>query len=138
MSNDLLRFITPEDVQVEQLPWGPHEWISRVGLTRAENLMLVRVTMPPGEAHKFHRHPQMEEIIYILEGRAEQWVDQKSQLLGPGDAAHIPVGTAHGTYNAGESDLVFLAILSPALFDGPALVDVSEEAPWVNLRDNAT
>ena len=30
--------------------------------------------------------------------------------------------------------LVFLAILSPAVFEGPALVDVSGEAPWASLR----
>ena len=40
----------------------------------------------------------------------------------------------HGTYNAGDGDLVFLAILSPAVFEGPALVDVSGEAPWASLR----
>ena len=136
MSNQsLLRFITRDTVQVENLPWGPHEWISRQGLTEAENLMLVRVTMPPGQAHKFHRHPAMEEIIYILEGTAEQWVDRDPQTLGPGDAAHIPVDVVHGTYNAGDTDLVFLAILSPAVFEGPALVDVSGEAPWSHLRE---
>jgi len=40
----------------------------------------------------------------------------------------------HGTYNAGDGDLVFLAILSPAVFEGPALVDMSGEAPWASLR----
>ncbi len=132
--DSLLRFIAQDDVQVEELPWGPHAWISRPGLTDAEKLMLVRVTMPPGKAHRFHRHPQMEEIIYILEGRAEQWVGRGRRVLGPGDAAHIPTNRVHGTYNAGDSDLVFLAILSPAIFEGPALVDVSEETPWVGLR----
>jgi quercetin dioxygenase-like cupin family protein len=76
----------------------------------------------------------MEEIIYVVGGKAEQWVDRDNQILGPGDAAHIPMNMVHGTYNAGEIDLVFLAILSPAQFEGPALVDVSEEGPWVDLR----
>ena len=129
-----LRFITGSDVQTEELPWGPHEWISRSGLTAAEKLMLVRVTMPPGKAHKFHRHPTLEEIIYVVQGKAEQWVDRESRILGPGDSAHIPIDVVHGTYNAGPSDLVFLAILSPAIFEGPALIDMSEEEPWVNLR----
>ncbi|MDP6037804.1 MAG: cupin domain-containing protein [Candidatus Latescibacteria bacterium] len=132
--SDMLRFIAQDDVQVEEMPWGVHDWISREGLTEAEHLMLVRVAMPPGKAHKFHRHPHMEEIIYVISGKAEQWVDRASQILGPGDAAHIPMDMVHGTYNAGEEDLVFLAILSPAKFDGPALVDVSEDEPWVNLR----
>jgi quercetin dioxygenase-like cupin family protein len=130
-----LRFIQGDQVQVEQLPWGPHEWISRTGLTGAEKLMLVRVTMPPGQAHRFHRHPALEEIIYVVQGRAEQWVDREKRLLGPGEAAHIPTDIVHGTYNAGSTDLVFLAILSPAVFEGPALVDVSNEAPWASLRE---
>jgi len=131
---ELLRFIANDDVQVEEAPWGKHDWISRVGLTEAEHLMLVRVNMPVGQAHKFHRHPAMEEIIYVISGQAEQWVDKERQILGPGDSAHIPMDMVHGTYNAGDSELVFLAILSPAVFEGPALVDVSEDAPWNTMR----
>lgn len=134
MSSELLRFITKDDVLMEEAPWGPHDWISRVGQTEAEKLMLVRVTMLSGKAHAFHRHPAMEEIIYVIEGQAEQWVDRDRQLLGPGDAAHIPTDMVHGTYNAGDTTLVFLAILSPAVFEGPALVDVSEDEPWASMR----
>ena len=43
----------------------------------------------------------------------------------------------HGTYNAGDTDLVILAILSPAIFEGPALVDVSGDQPWASLRPSA-
>lgn len=134
MGEELLRFISADDVEVEELPWGTHAWISRIGLTEAEQLMLVRVTMPPGKGHAFHRHPAMEEIIYVIDGRAEQWVDRDKRVLTAGDAAHILVDMVHGTYNAGDADLVFLAILSPAVFEGPALVDVSEDEPWVTMR----
>ena len=133
-ASSFLRFIAGDAVQVEPSPWGRHEWISRVGLTEAEQLQLVRVTMPAGKAHKFHRHPALEEIIYVVSGRAEQWVGQERRLLGPGEAAHIPTDVVHGTYNAGDTELVFLAILSPAVFEGPALVDMSGEAPWATLR----
>jgi quercetin dioxygenase-like cupin family protein len=128
------RFVTLAEMQVEGSPWGPHEWLSRPGLTDAEQLLLVRVRMPPGRAHQFHRHPAMEEIIYVVSGRAEQWVGDEKRMLGPGDSAHIPMDVVHGTYNAGENELVFLAILSPARFDGPALVDVHTDEPWRSLR----
>lgn len=95
---------------------------------------MVRVLMPTGTAHQFHRHPTMEEIIYVISGTAEQWVDREKRLLGPGDAAHIPMDVVHGTYNAGNDTLVFLAILSPARFEGPALIDVHLEEPWRALR----
>jgi quercetin dioxygenase-like cupin family protein len=108
--------------------------MSRPGLTAAEELLMVRVLMPPGRAHQFHRHPAMEEIIYVVSGTAEQWVGKEKRLLGPGDAAHIPMDVVHGTYNAGADTLVFLAILSPAVFEGPALIDVHLEEPWRSLK----
>jgi len=129
-----LRFVTSAEIEVEELPWGPHEWLCRPGLTDARDLLLVRVRMPPGTGHAFHRHPAMEEIIYVISGVAEQWVDRETRRLGPGDIAHIPKDVVHGTYNAGDETLVILAILSPALFEGPALVDVSGDAPWSTLR----
>ena len=132
--SDPRRFVTGTDVEIEELPWGPHEWLCRPGLVEAEKLMLVRVHMPPGKGHAFHRHPAMEEIIYVLEGNAEQWVGTERRILGPGDIAHIPIDRVHGTYNPHEVTLRFLAILSPAKFEGPALVDMSGEEPWCSLR----
>ena len=129
-----LRFVTSRDAEVEVLPWGPHEWLARPGLVDAKQLQLVRVTMPPGKAHQFHRHPCMEEILYVVEGRAEQWVGNQNRILGPGETAHIPTNEVHGTYNVFAERLVFLAILSPARFDGPALIDVSRDEPWCSLK----
>lgn len=104
------------------------------GLTDAEGLLLVRVRMPPGRAHQFHSHPEMEEIIYVESGTAEQWVDRDKRTLTAGESAHIPMGVVHGTYNAGKDTLVFLAILSPAKIKGPAIVDVHLDEPWKSLR----
>ena len=127
-------FVTPAEMQVEASPWGPHEWLSRPGLTNAEALLLVRVVMPPGRGHQFHRHPAMEEIIYVISGTAEQWVHRDKQLLRAGEMAHIPRGVVHGTYNAAAEDLIFLAILSPAVYEGPALIDVHTAEPWASLK----
>jgi quercetin dioxygenase-like cupin family protein len=79
----------------------------------------------------------MEEIIYVLSGQAEQWVDREKKILAPGQIAHIPKGVVHGTYNAGSQVLEFLAILSPAKISGPPLVDVSGDEPWRSLRERS-
>ena len=129
-----LRFVGSGEVEVEEAPTGLHEWLSRSGLTRAEQLVLVRVNMPPGRGHQFHRHPALEEIIYVLSGTAEQWVGEEKRLLRAGEIAHIPADVIHGTYNGGDETLVFLAILSPAKFDGPFAVDVFMDEPWRSLR----
>lgn len=128
------RFVTDVEMVVESSPWGPHEWLSRAGLTEADQLLLVRVRMPPGRAHQFHRHPGMEEIIYVISGTAEQWVDRDKRFLGAGESAHIPRDVVHGTYNAGADPLVFLAILAPAHAPGPSLIEVHRDEPWCSLR----
>lgn len=128
------RFVTANEMLVEHAPWGPHEWLSRPGLTDAEHLLLVRVRMPAGKGHAFHRHPGMEEIIYIESGIAEQWVGEERRLLRAGESAHIPRDVVHGTYNVGTDTLVFLAILSPAKSNEPGLVDESMNEPWSTLR----
>lgn len=129
-----LRFITPADAKVEDLPWGSLDWLCRPDMVAAEQLQLVHVRIPPGQGHAFHRHPEMEEIIYVLEGTCEQWVEREKRILGPGEVVHIPTNTVHCSYNVGDSTLRVLAILSPARISGPAMVDVSQEEPWKSLR----
>jgi quercetin dioxygenase-like cupin family protein len=98
------------------------------------NLMFVRAQLPPGEAHRFHFHPKMEEILYILSGTAEQWIGKEKRIMKAGDAIYLPVGMVHGTYNVGAETLDFLAVLSPAKSEGPVTVEVSEDEPWRSLR----
>jgi len=85
------------------------------------------------ESASFHVHPGREEIIYVLEGEAEQWVGKEKRLLKPGEMAHIPKNTPHATYNIGRSLLKFLAILSPVEAEGEFAVDVSDHEPWRSL-----
>ena len=134
MSEQPLRFVSQQNAQVEEYPHCRCEWLCRAGIVDADQLQLVRAIMPPGKGHEFHKHPDCEEIIYVLEGQADQWVEEERQTLGPGGVAHIPKGVVHATYNRTHEPLVFLAILSPATGSGPECVDVFEEEPWSSLR----
>jgi quercetin dioxygenase-like cupin family protein len=128
-------FRTKDVVAGERLARGLHHWLSRPDLTGTEQLNLVRVEVEPGNGHPFHHHPTMEEIIYVISGRAEQWLEQEQRVLGAGEAVFIPPGMVHATFNASGEPLVFLAILSPAReLDGSGMVDVSTDEPWRSLR----
>jgi quercetin dioxygenase-like cupin family protein len=115
------------------MPWCKVEWMSNEELVAAQHILLVRATFEPGKAHRFHIHPEREEIIYLLEGRAEQWVGTEKRLLAPGEMASIPKNTPHATRNPGPGILKFLAILSPVNAPGEFAVDVFEQEPWRSL-----
>ena len=100
-------------------------------------MQVCEATLPAGEGHAFHTHPELEEMIYVLAGEVEQWVEKEKRILKPGDAAHIPAGVVHATFNVSKSDATILAILSPGASKGPFMVDVSGEAPWKDLRAGA-
>ena len=134
-------FVPIADALRETNAWTNNEWLCRPDLVAADKLLLVRANMDPQHCHPFHYHPHREEIIYVLYGRAEQWVGHSHRILSAGEMAHIPPGVAHATYNPHAEPLVFLAILSPAkLPDDLAAVpdpqDVSAQEPWASLRKN--
>jgi quercetin dioxygenase-like cupin family protein len=126
-------FVTAENVQHGEMPWCHVEWMSNPEIVGAKDILLVRATFAPGKTHRFHRHPGREEIIYVLEGEAEQWVGTERRVLKAGEMAHIPKDTPHATRNAGSVELKFLAILSPVEAEGEFTVDVYEEQPWAGL-----
>lgn len=139
MSPSDRRFVQIADALRETNAWTNNEWLCRPDLVAAEKLLLVRANMDPMFCHPFHFHPHREEIIYVIYGRAEQWVGHEKRILGPGEMAHIPPGTVHGTYNPHAEPLVFLAMLSPAklpagLVEVPDPCDVAAQEPWASLR----
>jgi quercetin dioxygenase-like cupin family protein len=134
----LRRFVTSQEAIRVQSPWTIEEWLCRSDLVQNEHLLLVRANMDPFRSHPFHHHPTREELIYIIAGQAEQWVEKEHRILKPGDMAFIPMGKIHGTFNPFPEKLVFLAILSPSDAPDPAVVDVSAEEPWASLRKGMT
>ncbi|HTD67461.1 MAG TPA: cupin domain-containing protein [Candidatus Limnocylindria bacterium] len=130
----LRRFVTAAEKVDFVSPWTVEEWLCRSDVVKNEQLLLVRANMEAFRSHPFHHHPTREELIYIVSGRAEQWVGKTHRILGPGEMAFIPMGEIHGTYNPFNERLVFLAILSPSNAPEPDIVDVSTEEPWASLR----
>ena len=118
----------------DQHDWGVFAQVSgpRDGLA---GIVAIEATFLPGKCHDFHRHPGQEEVIYVIEGTIEQWLEQEKHVLTVGDSVVIPASAVHATFNDGEEAAKILAILSPAVGDdGYGVEDVSGEQPWALLR----
>jgi quercetin dioxygenase-like cupin family protein len=128
------QFVTSENLQHSDYPWCHVESLCNPETVGAKKLLLVRAIMPAHDGHNFHKHPEREEIIYVIAGQAEQWVGKEKRLLKPGEMALIPADTPHATFNPGPDNLVFLAILSPVEAAGEFTIDVFDQEPWKTLR----
>jgi len=129
-------FLPAAEIVREQLDWGWLGWCSRPAGTGAKNVVAIEVTLAPGGGHAFHKHPQQEEVIYVIEGEVEQWREEENRMLGPGDSVFLPAGTVHASFNTGDANAKLLAILGPSIGDGNGyeVVEVADQPPWRDLR----
>ncbi len=114
---------------------GTNTWINYPDPV-TPGLFSARAEINPGDGHDFHRHPGREELILVLEGAVEQWIEQFSQILTAGDAAVIPAGLPHASFNTGKIPAVLLVVFTPADLSKPLSEDLSKQAPWNTLRSS--
>jgi quercetin dioxygenase-like cupin family protein len=131
------KFILKEDVTRDELEVVRLGWLSHPASTDASMFTVLEGTFFPGKGHSFHYQADQEELIYVISGTVEHWIEQEKRTLGPGDSVFMPPRVVHATFNIGTDDPRVVAILGPCVGDmGVEQVDVSGEAPWNRLRAN--
>src|SRR5207244_3039188 len=108
------KFVIAKEVENQVEDWGTLRWLSNPPGTGAGQLTVIDVGLAPGKGHNFHKHPDQEEVILVVAGKVEQWVDREKRILGPGDSAFIPADVAHASFNVGESPAKITPSLDPA------------------------
>jgi quercetin dioxygenase-like cupin family protein len=61
---------------------------------------------PPGARHEIHRHPNAEEVEYLISGHGVAYVDDDAIELGPGEAVFVPQNAYHGFENTSSAEVV--------------------------------
>ena len=129
------KFISKDDVRREELDIMRLGWLSHPASTGASRFTVLEGTFFPGKGHGFHYHADQEELIYVVSGTVEHWIEREKRILGPGDSVFMPPGIVHATFNNGAGDAKVVAILGPCVGDmGVEQVDMSGEAPWNEMR----
>jgi quercetin dioxygenase-like cupin family protein len=61
---------------------------------------------PPGSKHELHRHPNAEEVEYLVSGTGIAYVGDDAVELGPGEAVFVPQNEYHGFENNSDGEVV--------------------------------
>lgn len=88
----------------------------------ARNIEVVHGTIEPGQGALPHAHPGIEQVCYMLKGRAIAEVGGERRELGPGDSCFFPPDTPHVFTVTGTEPVEVLVIYSPPYEENPARV----------------
>ena len=82
--------------------------------TGARGIILLNTEIPPGRVHLLHRHPNAEQIMYVVDGSCLALSEGEPVRLREGDAVFIPQGEWHGVRNDTDEPAVTLVIYAGA------------------------
>ena len=91
--------------------WRPGV-VSRIDVSvryGATQLCIFEQWLEPETGPPTHIHP-VEEVLTVLEGEAEMWIDNEHQVLVSGHSLIVPAGKPHGFRNVGAGVLHMRAV----------------------------
>ena len=106
----------PRDAPPEQ--WRPGVETRMVTSARngAAQLCIFEQWVAPGNGAPTHSHP-VEEVLTVLEGKAEMWLDEARVTVTAGQSLIVPAGRKHGFRNSGTVTLHLHAVLASPIFE---------------------
>lgn len=85
----------------------------------ARQLEVIHGTVQKGQGALPHAHPGIEQVCYILEGKARAEVNGEVCELGPGDCCFFPAGARHVFTVVSDTPVKVLVIYSPPYEEDP-------------------
>jgi len=83
----------------------------------AKDFVIFTEDVPPGQSISPHRHPHLEEVLFIHAGTGTAWLDGKEAKIGPGTIIFMPPNTGVRLTNDGKQPISLVAIFSRPGFD---------------------
>jgi len=92
----------------EKTPAGYQYWFFDKDFAQGRSIKL-SVVGPHLATHAPHRH-EGHEFFFVLQGKAEFFLEGKTRVVGPRTALYCPPNLLHGISNAGDEELQYLVI----------------------------
>jgi mannose-6-phosphate isomerase-like protein (cupin superfamily) len=71
------------------------------------------MTIPQGGEIGDEVHPDTDQVLVFVDGRAEAMLDGRSSDVGPNDLVFVRAGVRHNFVNRGEGPLRLITIYAP-------------------------
>lgn len=108
------KFTSLEDTPIKELEGRRMYMLITPKTVKSDNISMMLIKVKQGQTVRpCHSHPTSEEIIYIIQGEGEAWIDEEIFAFTAGTAIIFPKGAKHMIRNTGNSKLEVLCVFSP-------------------------
>ena len=111
-----MKLITHQDHSWEAWRTGVQTRMLVSARTGAAQLCIFEQHVAPGLGAPTHSHPG-EEVLSVLEGEAEVWIEDAHLALAAGQSLVVPPHRRHGFRNSGSATLHIHAVLASPIFE---------------------
>jgi quercetin dioxygenase-like cupin family protein len=80
------------------------QWLVTKDNLGAQHGVFGLTVFPPGSRHEIHRHPNAEEVEYLVQGTGIARVGDDDVVLSAGELVFVPQNDWHGFYNTSETE----------------------------------
>jgi quercetin dioxygenase-like cupin family protein len=111
-----MQIIDPRDTPPEQWRPGAETRMRVSAASGAAQLCIFEQWIAPGAGAPTHSHP-VEEVLTVLEGEAEMWMDEARAMVSAGQSLIVAAHRNHGFRNSGTVTLHIHAVLAAPVFE---------------------
>jgi mannose-6-phosphate isomerase-like protein (cupin superfamily) len=106
----------PNDRPIEEWRAGVKTRMLISAQNGATQLCMFEQWVAAGNGAPTHWHP-VEEVLTVLSGEAEMWLDQEKMIVKAGQSLIVPARRLHGFRNSGTETLHLHAVLASPIFE---------------------
>ena len=111
-----MRIVDHERQEREEWRAGVLTRMQISAVTGSMQLCVFQQWCDPGKGAPTHLHA-VEEVLTVLDGQAEIWIEDERATLTAGQSAIVPAGRKHGFRNTGDATLHVQATLAAPIFE---------------------
>lgn len=96
----------------------------------ASHLCIFEQWIAPAAGAPTHTHP-VEEVLTVVTGEAEMWIDDEPMVLAGGQSLIVPAHRKHGFRNIGADMLHVHVVLASPIFEAEFVGSVEPVRRWI-------
>ncbi|MCX5827847.1 MAG: cupin domain-containing protein [Deltaproteobacteria bacterium] len=114
-ANTTEQILTQIDDILKVNPLSPTDKVQMINIAQDDTITINVARLIEGAEVKPHFHKTHDEMVYVLKGSGQMFVNGKWINVKPGTFHFNPMNKVHSTKNTGKEPLVIFSIFTPSM-----------------------